>query len=136
MRVMRTANVGQWRAFLVQFVPLFRFSPKGYELGNIFGRILAFFCRIIKSVEKEKTLQITEFVGFISFLSLTVVAIGRRERDSNPRYLAVRRFSRPLQSITLPSLQSVSFFLRRCKDTAFSGTTKRFFNSKFKIHNS
>ena len=28
----------------------------------------------------------------------------RRERDSNPRYLSVRRFSRPMQSTTLPSL--------------------------------
>ena len=28
----------------------------------------------------------------------------RRERDSNPRYVSVRRFSRPLQSTTLPSL--------------------------------
>ena len=28
----------------------------------------------------------------------------RRERDSNPRYLSVRRFSRPVQSTTLPSL--------------------------------
>ena len=28
----------------------------------------------------------------------------RRERDSNPRYLAVRRFSRPVHSTTLPSL--------------------------------
>ena len=30
----------------------------------------------------------------------------RRERDSNPRYLAVQRFSRPPQSTTLPSLQN------------------------------
>ena len=28
----------------------------------------------------------------------------RRERDSNPRYLSVRRFSRPVQSTTLPPL--------------------------------
>ena len=28
----------------------------------------------------------------------------RRERDSNPRYLSVRRFSRPVHSTTLPSL--------------------------------
>ena len=28
----------------------------------------------------------------------------RRERDSNPRYLTVQRFSRPPQSTTLPSL--------------------------------
>ena len=32
----------------------------------------------------------------------------RRERDSNPRYLSVRRFSRPMQSTTLPSLQHCS----------------------------
>ena len=31
----------------------------------------------------------------------------RRERDSNPRYLSVRRFSRPVQSTTLPSLLKV-----------------------------
>ena len=86
MRVMRTANIRQGNAFLVLFVPLFRFSPKGYELGNIFGRILSFFCRIIKSTDKEKTLQITEFVGFYRFLSLNVLAYRRRERDSNPRY--------------------------------------------------
>ena len=29
----------------------------------------------------------------------------RRERDSNPRYLSVQRFSRPPHSTTLPSLQ-------------------------------
>lgn len=80
MRVMRTANIRQGNAFLVLFVPLFRFSPKGYELGNIFGRILSFFCRIIKSTDKEKTLQITEFVGFYRFLSLNVLAYRRRER--------------------------------------------------------
>ena len=32
----------------------------------------------------------------------------RRERDSNPRYLSVRRFSRPVHSTTLPSLHRVS----------------------------
>ena len=30
----------------------------------------------------------------------------RRERDSNPRYLSVRRFSRPVHSTTLPSLHT------------------------------
>ena len=34
------------------------------------------------------------------------LAVLRRERDSNPRYLAVQRFSRPPQSTTLPSLQT------------------------------
>ena len=33
----------------------------------------------------------------------------RRERDSNPRYLSVRRFSRPVQSTTLPPLQGLFF---------------------------
>ena len=104
MRVVRTANVGQWRAFLVQFVPLFRFSPKGYELGNIFSRILSFFCRIIKSMDKEKTLQITEFVGFNRFLSLNVLACRRKERDSNPRNpLGVYTLSRRASSTTRAS---------------------------------
>ena len=30
----------------------------------------------------------------------------RRDRDSNPGYLAVQRFSRPPQSTTLPPLQN------------------------------
>ena len=33
----------------------------------------------------------------------------RRERDSNPRYLSVRRFSRPVQSTTLPPLHELFF---------------------------
>ena len=35
-------------------------------------------------------------------------AFQRRERDSNPRYLSVRRFSRPVHSTTLPPLQYVN----------------------------
>ncbi len=45
----------------------------------------------------------------------------RRERDSNPRYLSVQRFSRPPQSTTLPSLQA------RCKNIRFFQTSKLFF---------
>ena len=45
----------------------------------------------------------------------------RRERDSNPRYLSVQRFSRPPHSTTLPSLQNFfersALFQKRCKDT-------------------
>ena len=41
-------------------------------------------------------LQILDFQGLL-----------RRERDSNPRYLSVRRFSRPVHSTTLPSLHRV-----------------------------
>ena len=43
---------------------------------------------------------------FLHFLFLP-----RRKRDSNPRYIAVQRFSRPPRSTTLPFL--------RCKDTTF-----------------
>ena len=53
----------------------------------------------------------------------------RRERDSNPRYLSVRRFSRPLQSITLPSLQDLLSGIvvsrLRCKGNAFHSSCKR-----------
>ena len=41
---------------------------------------------------------------------LTGFTFQRRERDSNPRYLSVQRFSRPPHSTTLPSLQN--FFER------------------------
>ncbi len=41
----------------------------------------------------------------------------RRRRDSNPRYLAVRRFSRPVQSTTLPLL--------RRKSTSFCSIGKK-----------
>ena len=37
-------------------------------------------------------------------LCLLPIPNWRRERDSNPRYLAVQRFSRPPHSTTLPSL--------------------------------
>lgn len=37
-----------------------------------------------------------------------MLLLWRRDRDSNPGYLSVRRFSRPLQSTTLPPLQALS----------------------------
>jgi hypothetical protein len=48
----------------------------------------------------------------------------RRERDSNPRNLAVHRFSRPAHSTTLPSLRLglqfyVAFFLLAKKAGGF-----------------
>ena len=48
---------------------------------------------------------LTFFLGF----SLIFISeyLKRRERDSNPRYLSVRRFSRPVHSTTLPSLHRV-----------------------------
>ena len=47
-----------------------------------------------------KACKIIDFAGFCMLLKY----FQRRERDSNPRYLAVQRFSRPPQSTTLPSL--------------------------------
>jgi hypothetical protein len=45
----------------------------------------------------------------------------RRERDSNPRYLAVQRFSRPPHSTTLPSLQSIIVIaFQVCETVCFS----------------
>ena len=44
----------------------------------------------------------------------------RKERDSNPRNIAVQRFSRPPQSTTLPS-----FLVRYHKGNPFFGFTKK-----------
>ena len=44
----------------------------------------------------------------------------RRERDSNPRYLTVQRFSRPPQSTTLPSLLD-----SECKSKPFFRSAKK-----------
>ena len=62
------------------------------------------------------------FVGLLNW--------KRRDRDSNPGYLAVQRFSRPPQSTTLPPLQN-SFqecfiFLKRCKGTHYFYICKYF----------
>ena len=57
----------------------------------------------------------------------------RRERDSNPRYLAVHRFSRPAHSTTLTSLQDFFrstnewvIFELRCKGSNFFWTVQVF----------
>ena len=47
-----------------------------------------------RSCKKKIRKQLSLFPDFL-----------RRGRDSNPRYLSVRRFSRPVQSTTLPPLQ-------------------------------
>ena len=47
------------------------------------------------------------------------VPVGRwrRRRDSNPRYLAVRRFSRPVHSTTLPLLREwVLQYIKKAAD--------------------
>ena len=59
----------------------------------------------------------------------------RKGRDSNPRYLSVRRFSRPVQSTTLPPFQyfkyhsqGVSLDFDVAKVELFSDTSKHFQN--------
>ena len=60
----------------------------------------------------------------------TLVRISRRERDSNPRCLSARRFSRPVYSTTLPSLlqfRKTGFGLKAdAKVMPFFGITKFF----------
>ena len=51
---------------------------------------------LLKSAQKEKSCKSFDLQDSV-----------RRERDSNPRYLSVRRFSRPVHSTTLPSLHRV-----------------------------
>ena len=60
-------------------------------------------------VEKwRRFLSATQWKSDVTrWLSTCYVASWRRERDSNPRYLSVRRFSRPVHSTTLPSLHRV-----------------------------
>ena len=60
--------------------------------------------RFGQSVRKNEKRQILN----LSFCHQSPVL--RRERDSNPRNLAVQRFSRPPQSTTLPSLRDKSSF--------------------------
>ena len=62
----------------------------------------------------------------------------RRGRDSNPRYLSVRRFSRPVQSTTLPPLQKCIFRCRNvvslfneCKGIAYFGNVQGFCEKYF-----
>ena len=56
----------------------------------------------------------------------------RRERDSNPRYLSVRRFSRPVHSTTLPSLQMLSErFRERLSELRVQRYTYFFFCASF-----
>ena len=66
-------------------------TPVGVRRDTISVR---FWC-IFLGIEKAYKIENQYLVGFIL----------RRERDSNPRYLSVRRFSRPVQSTTLPPLQ-------------------------------
>ena len=56
----------------------------------------------------------------------------RRDRDSNPGYLAVQRFSRPPQSTTLPPLQNSSF--KKCFSFKAVQRYKSFLNLQTSCH--
>ena len=68
---------------------------------------LQVLCENFISVEEARELLIRLKVDKIkkSAENFRFRRFERRERDSNPRYLAVQRFSRPPHSTTLPSLQ-------------------------------
>ncbi len=72
----------------------------------------------------------------ISVLDVPNFGNPRRERDSNPRCLSARRFSRPVYSTTLPSLlqfRKTGFGLKAdAKVMPFFGITK-FFRYFFSI---
>ena len=59
-------------------------------------------CHAPKTTPPRKVLI---YRGFSLFCN----SFQRRDRDSNPGYLAVQRFSRPPQSTTLPPLQDFFF---------------------------
>ena len=69
------------------------------------------------------------------FFPLYFQRLLRRDRDSNPGYLAVQRFSRPPQSTTLPPLQNsflnVALFF---KSGAKVGIIFYFANKRGKIY--
>ena len=63
----------------------------------------------------------------------------RRERDSNPRYLSVRRFSRPVHSTTLPSLQfsrmTIAWFLKASAKVMLYIELRKCFSKKVSVFN-
>ena len=65
-----------------------------------------FFLRFDALICKTKNAVSVDLQRFASFC----FAYWRRERDSNPRKLALQRFSRPPQSTTLPSLPILGLF--------------------------
>ena len=77
------------------------------ELGNAKGLYLSIPCHSPQPQTHKKTVQISQFERFVYTLSPFVLGSQRRERDSNPRKLALQRFSRPPHSTTLPSLHFV-----------------------------
>ena len=65
------------------------------------------FCLSADKIKKSR--KNLDFTGLVLVFPPFVFSVQRRDRDSNPGYLAVQRFSRPPQSTTLPPLQNPSF---------------------------
>ena len=76
------------------------------------------YIRILRLLHGRSDSNARHLVLETSALPTELHPYERRERDSNPRYLSVQRFSRPPQSTTLPSLQSV------CKSKLYFGLPK------------
>jgi hypothetical protein len=64
---------------------------------------------INKKSKRKNLFSLLLFLLIKTSDSSSLVFCWRKERDSNPRYVAVRRFSRPVQSITLPSFHFLAF---------------------------
>ena len=73
-------------------------------MKNFFKKMKEFFKKSLTNHETIIENQLSQIKKECKSFRFTLYQ--RRERDSNPRYLAVQRFSRPPQSTTLPSLQN------------------------------
>ena len=83
---------------------------------------------LLKSTKKEKSCKSQDLQDSV-----------RRERDSNPRYLSVRRFSRPVHSTTLPSLQfsrmTIAWFLKASAKVMLYIELRKCFSKKVSVFN-
>ena len=66
--------------------------------GNAKARTLRLYIKLrtVRCFANKKSANSLKVSGFLHKKNANDVRISRRERDSNPRYLSVRRFSRPL----------------------------------------
>ena len=78
-------------------------------------------------------------ISITSCKTTSYADLERRERDSNPRYLAVRRFSRPVHSTTLPSLQfsrmTIAWFLKASAKVMLYIELRKYFSKKVSVFN-
>jgi hypothetical protein len=72
MKNIETAKFGQKCAKNGQIVTCFNFGRIGNDLATEVCLFLSDLCLFLKPTKNEKSLQITEFVGFVLFLSVIV----------------------------------------------------------------